>query len=202
MGLREINATRTRELLADTALTLFAERGYDSTTMEDVAHAADVGISTLYRYFPTKEQLGIAFLGEPDLMAKALDERPADEDPDVALGHAVRAFLETADRGSESARRVDELLDRNGRLRARLLEWLAETHELLSASLATRRGVPPDDVGAGASAWMTIYVLLRLRTAPDDDPRPAAEVADDVMRALAAEPVRTPLPRDDDGADA
>ena len=196
MGLREINATRTRQLLADTALTLFTEHGYDETTMEDVAHAADVGISTLYRYFPTKEQLGTAFLGEPDLMAKALEERPADEDPDVALGHAVRAFLADADRTGETSRRVDELLDRNGRLRARLLEWLAETHEALSASLASRRGVPPDDVGAGASAWMTIYVLLRLRTTSDDDPRSATEIADDVMHALAAEPVRTPLPSD------
>ena len=53
MGLRETNATRTRAAIADTALALFLDRGYEETTMEDVAAAAQVGLSTLYRYFPS-----------------------------------------------------------------------------------------------------------------------------------------------------
>ncbi len=57
MGLRERNAARTRELIINTALGLFLEHGYDATKMEDIAEAAGIGTSTLYRYFPTKDLL-------------------------------------------------------------------------------------------------------------------------------------------------
>ena len=76
MGLREINAARTRELIVDGALELFFERGYDATTMEDIAGHVGIGISTLYRYFPTKDQLATAPIGDPGLMARELAADP------------------------------------------------------------------------------------------------------------------------------
>src|SRR3978361_1534398 len=93
MGLREINATRTRELIVDAAMELFFERGYEATTMEDIAAHAGVGISTLYRYFSTKDHLGTSLLRDPGLMAAELTRRPAEESTQVALGHALLAFL-------------------------------------------------------------------------------------------------------------
>ena len=57
IGLRERKKARTRQLIADTAARLFAERGYERVAVSDVAREAEVAEQTLYNYFPTKEQL-------------------------------------------------------------------------------------------------------------------------------------------------
>ncbi len=57
VGLRERKKARTRQLIADTAARLFAERGYERVAVSDVARQAEVAEQTLYNYFPTKEQL-------------------------------------------------------------------------------------------------------------------------------------------------
>jgi AcrR family transcriptional regulator len=56
-GLRERKKARTRQLIADTAARLFAERGYENVAVSDVAREAEVAEQTVYNYFPTKEQL-------------------------------------------------------------------------------------------------------------------------------------------------
>jgi AcrR family transcriptional regulator len=57
VGLCERKKARTRQLIADTAARLFAERGYERVAVSDVAREAEVAEQTLYNYFPTKEQL-------------------------------------------------------------------------------------------------------------------------------------------------
>jgi AcrR family transcriptional regulator len=57
LGLRERKKARTRQLIADTAARLFAERGYESVAVSDVAREAEVALQTLYNYFPSKEHL-------------------------------------------------------------------------------------------------------------------------------------------------
>jgi AcrR family transcriptional regulator len=59
VGLRELKKARTRQLIADTAARLFAERGYEQVAVSDVARQAEVAEQTVYNYFPTKEQLVI-----------------------------------------------------------------------------------------------------------------------------------------------
>jgi AcrR family transcriptional regulator len=56
-GLRELKKARTRQLIADVAARLFAERGYEQVTVSDIAREAEVSEQTVYNYFPTKEQL-------------------------------------------------------------------------------------------------------------------------------------------------
>jgi AcrR family transcriptional regulator len=58
-GLRELKKARTRQLIADVAARLFAERGYEHVTVSDVAREAEVSEQTIYNYFPSKEQLVI-----------------------------------------------------------------------------------------------------------------------------------------------
>lgn len=89
MGLRERNAARTREMIIDTALSLFLSRGYEATKMEDVAEAAGIGTSTLYRYFPTKDLLVIDPLAFRGKLAEGLRARPAEESIEVALGRTM-----------------------------------------------------------------------------------------------------------------
>ena len=57
MGLRDLKKARSRQLIADTAARLFAERGYENVPVRDVAREAEVAEQTVYNYFPTKEQL-------------------------------------------------------------------------------------------------------------------------------------------------
>src|SRR5216684_1530483 len=57
MGLREFKKQRTRQAIADTAMHLFVERGFDHVTVAEVGEAAGVSEKTVFNYFPTKEDL-------------------------------------------------------------------------------------------------------------------------------------------------
>src|SRR5947209_20058922 len=56
-GLRELKKQRTRQLIADTARQLFAERGFEGVPVAEIARAAEVSEATVFNYFPTKEDL-------------------------------------------------------------------------------------------------------------------------------------------------
>jgi len=56
-GLRERKKQQTREVIAETARALFAERGFEAVRVSEVARAADVSEKTVFNYFPTKEDL-------------------------------------------------------------------------------------------------------------------------------------------------
>jgi AcrR family transcriptional regulator len=193
MGLREINAERTRQLIVDAAMELFFEHGYDATTMEDIAAHASIGISTLYRYFPTKDQLGTSLLGDPTLMAEELAGRPADEPIEKAIGQALLAFLRSAGDDPQRGAAFRRLLNDNPRLGMRVVEWLMETHHLLSEAVAARLGRPPGDLGARAAAWSAVFVLQEVGASADaGDTRDAVVVAREVMRRLARTAAVTP----------
>lgn len=161
MGLREINALRTRRLILDSAMDLFFQDGYEKTTVDDVAAHADVSTTTLYRYFPTKEELVVGYLGDPSYVAEELSKRPVDEALDVALGAALVAFVASANEDIARGKKFAQILMTNARPRARFLEWLRETQELLTVALARRAGVEENDLQVAALAWMAIFVFLR-----------------------------------------
>ncbi|KQY59767.1 hypothetical protein ASD11_09525 [Aeromicrobium sp. Root495] len=194
MGLRETNATRTRQHIVDVAIDLFLEQGYDATTMEEVAERADIGTSTLYRYFPTKELLATAPFGPPELMAQTLRSRPADEAPEVALGQAVVTLLEHATlEGEERRAKYDRMIQQNHRSRARIMDWFKEAHDALGDALAERMDAPAGDPHVAATAWMAVFVLKQTGDqAALDRSAPIGDVAADVMATLASRPVVTP----------
>src|SRR3954447_5816797 len=79
-GLRERKKQQTRQLIADTARRLFAERSFEAVTVAEVARAADVSEATVFNYFPTKEDLFYSGLEsfEEELLA-AIRERKTGE---------------------------------------------------------------------------------------------------------------------------
>lgn len=75
-GLRESKKLRTRRQLAATALELFLERGFDAVSVADVAAAAEVSKPTLFRYFPSKEDLVLdRFADHQDEVARIVRDR-------------------------------------------------------------------------------------------------------------------------------
>ncbi len=192
MGLRELKAARSRQTMTDVALELFLRDGFEETTMEQIAERAEVGTTTLYRYFPTKESLALAPLGEPGVMAAEVARRPVGEPVDEVLGHAVLALV--ADSDEAAAETMRQVVEANPRLNAGLLDWLTKEYEQLVAALAERSGRPADDAALGASAWLAVFVLQRLGQARQSGRRrlsPEA-AARRVMRDLAAAPLITP----------
>lgn len=182
MGLRERNATRTRRHIVDAATALFRDHGYDKTTMEDVAAHAEVSASTLYRYFPAKEDLVVGGLGDPAAMADVVRSRPVEETVETAAGHAVLDFVSrvVADPGPLG---VHGLIDDEPRPRARLLDWMDEAFEALVAALADRAGTSRDDITVTSCAWLCVHLLQHLKVRGDDDPvastrRAMAELAE------------------------
>src|SRR5436309_7987479 len=93
-GLRERKKARTRAAIREHALRLFRESGYQRTTVEQIAAAAEVSPSTFFRYFPTKED--VVLQDDMDTrMIEALERQPAGLGPVAAVRGAIREALES-----------------------------------------------------------------------------------------------------------
>ena len=91
-GLRARKKARTRAQIREAALGLFARQGYEATTVGEVAAAADVSLSTLFRYFPTKAQLVVA-VDLPTLVRQAFRDAAPEDTVFDAIEAAMRASL-------------------------------------------------------------------------------------------------------------
>jgi len=197
MGLREVNAARTRELILDAALELFVERGYDATTMEHVAEHAGVGTSTLYRYFPTKDQLVTEPLSLEGHLPRALLARPDDEPLDVALGHAVISLIEAPRADQRRLAQIDAAVSSSDALQVRLNEFFVLVRRELAEAIGTRLGRPGTDPYCIATAGLTTLVL-ELAADPESnativlDADAVVARARALFRSLADEPPTSP----------
>ncbi|MGW1841208.1 TetR/AcrR family transcriptional regulator [Streptomyces sp. NPDC001966] len=145
-GLRERKKLRTRIAIRQAAYRLIAEQGYDATTVEQIAAAAEVSPSTVFRYFPAKED--IVLTDEYDLVLEtALRRRPAGEPPLESLRHVLTgtlaAFLAT---GEEELRQRTRLMVEVPSVRGRMAESMSGTAEVLAGALAARSGRAPGDL--------------------------------------------------------
>src|SRR5919201_6303830 len=99
-GLRERKKRQTRQLIADTARRLFAERGFEAVTVAEVARAADVSEATVFNYFPTKEDLFYSGMETFEaLLVEAVRARSAGE---TVLRAFQRFVVENTKRLAES----------------------------------------------------------------------------------------------------
>lgn len=94
-GLRARKKRRTRRALADAALRLFAEQGYDTTTVAQIAEAADVSTKTFFNYFPAKEDVLFSDANHRLATAiEAIEERSTDETLEQTISRVVRRLID------------------------------------------------------------------------------------------------------------
>ncbi|MER6450725.1 TetR family transcriptional regulator [Streptomyces venezuelae] len=147
-GLRESKKLRTRRQLADTALELFLERGFDAVSVADVAAAAEVSKPTLFRYFPTKEDLLLdRFADHQDEVARIVRERPAGRTPVAAVhAHFLTALAErdpiTGLCDHPEVLSFQRLLYTTASLESRLSHYSDREVELLAAALEAESVLP------------------------------------------------------------
>ncbi|MCS7475372.1 TetR/AcrR family transcriptional regulator [Umezawaea endophytica] len=166
-GRRERKKAATRQALADAALRLFLDRGFDAVGVREIADAADVATTTLFKYFPTKESL---VFDEDAGRAEALAAAVRDRAPGTSVVDALRALVEHdvvrrhTDPDMAGFRR---LLDETPALRDyRRGMWLR--HEAsLAAAVAADAGLPPDDPRCAALAHFVLDSPDFISAAPD-----------------------------------
>jgi AcrR family transcriptional regulator len=156
-GLRERKKQRTHDTIARVALELFAERGYDETTLDDIAEAADVSKRTIFSYYQSKED--ILFHDEPRILLE-IDERLRGRAPGTTTVDALAGLLVSfvPDRQAGLRKRV---VGNNEALRISERARFGRVEELLAESIAQDLQAGPDDIRPlliAASVTAAFYV--------------------------------------------
>lgn len=145
-GLRERKKIKTRIAIRRATYRLISEQGYDATTIEQIAEAAEVSPSTVFRYFAAKEDIVLTDEYDP-VMEAGLRNRPADEPPLESLRFIVTesltAFLASEE---EELRQRTRLMVEVPAIRARMTETMSDSAKVLARALADRSGRSPDDL--------------------------------------------------------
>lgn len=151
-----------RSLLAQTAMRLFFEKGFDGTTVDEVATAAGVSRRTLFNYFKTKEDLALSGLdAQGEGIAERLAARPAQEDPWVSLRQAFEV-LEEMDSTAAGRFELISLLFGNDALRAGHAEKLSRWTDLLAPVIEGRLSQSDDRFIASRAIVSAAIVCLRV----------------------------------------
>jgi len=141
-GVRERTRLAIRRELAEAALRLFTERGFDDTTAREIAAAVGVSERTFFRYFSSKEDVVLGVLDELGIeLAARLAARPAGEAPFIALRRSFDLMTETLTRDPEWSLAVLHLTHRVPALRARQVDKQDRWATRLAEVLADRMGV-------------------------------------------------------------
>jgi AcrR family transcriptional regulator len=161
-SLRDKHKSQTRDALREAALKLFAARGYDATTTEDIAEKAGVSARTFFRYFPTKES--VLFFGGRDWIRSMAEEYPRQPASHSDLEAMLATFTGTVPR---LARRRQSLLlsqraiASSATLRGLQYDHLTEDIETLAQAVAARRCLPAPDESCALLAAVSLLAHRR-----------------------------------------
>ncbi|MGD0244814.1 MAG: TetR family transcriptional regulator [Streptosporangiaceae bacterium] len=184
-GLRARKRERTRDAIANAAISLFLERGFDQVPVADIAARAEVSKPTLFRYFPAKEDLVLHRIADHHgEAARVVRDRPPGVSPMTALHRHFRAGLDRRDpvtglNDHPEVLAFHELVFTTPSLAGRLVQWTLGNEEALAAALG-------DDITARLQAAQVLAVqrvlaqanwqrLVAGRTADDVHPEAVAD---------------------------
>ena len=141
-GLRERKKLRTRETIVTVALELFAERGYQQTTVAEIADAAEVSKGTVFAYFPSKEDIVFA---DTAPVCEDLLRRLRDRTSDRSAAEVLRSFMGEHATAPDARRLLRErLIAEDEQLRSHYRARLGVIEDAISAAIAEDLGDAPD----------------------------------------------------------
>ena len=151
-------------------MQLYVERGFDDTTVADIAGKAGVTARTYFRHFADKREVLIDGSSELQVATvAALEGAPADATPMKAVGVALDAFAEVLGSGRDHSRQRQAIINSHPDLQERELIKLASLAAALAAGLR-RRGVPEPDASLAAEAGLVVVrVAFERWTRPGSD---------------------------------
>ncbi|MFE6690490.1 TetR/AcrR family transcriptional regulator [Streptomyces sp. NPDC057743] len=179
-GLRERKKRQTRQRIAEVAVGLFVERGFDRVTIAEVAAAAEVSVNTLYNYYESKEDLVLPpDQASPQRLADIVRARPAGESAARAVLAHLRDELRRHDRAvglTAGFGRFFEMMRAAPTLTARLEDLGRQMTDALHVVLAEETGAAADDltprVVASQIGWFhsLVYAEIGRRIVAGEDP--------------------------------
>lgn len=186
VGLRERKMARTKAAIQRHALRLFHEHGYGGTTIEKIAEEAEVSPSTVYRYFPTKEDIVLEDDLDPLILA-SFQAQP----PELSPLHAMRNALRELFTGL-SAEDMAIIRDRAAltlsvpEVRAAMLNQYAEVAGSIAEAVAKRVGRPADDFSVRNFAGALVGTLFSIALMANDEQADYIELLDASLAHLEA----------------
>lgn len=186
-GLRERKKQQTRETIARVALQLFSERGYEHTTLADIADAADVSKRTIFAYFDSKEE--ILFCGDTaffERLRQKLEQRPEG----ATTVDALREFVSSLPSNDEGTKLRKKIIGEDESLRLGALARFARIEQLIAESIAKDLGAEPGDLRASlaAASMLAAFRTVMERLEAESEQPPSHEQAmatiDEVLEFL------------------
>ena len=148
LGLRERKKQQVRQVIADTAEALFAERGFEQVTIAEIAQAADVSKKTVFNYFPAKEDL---YFDQDQAMEAGLIRAVRERGPGESVLGACRRFYidgldQMADQEAGPLTAHARILAASPALQARQREIFHRQEQSLAHEIAATTGAAPDQL--------------------------------------------------------
>ncbi|ALE75606.1 MULTISPECIES: TetR/AcrR family transcriptional regulator [unclassified Pseudonocardia] len=167
-GRRERKKAATRQKIADTAIRLFLERGYDTVGIRDVAAEADVAVTTLFSHFASKEALVFEQDDDVELrLAHAVRDRAPGEPLVPALCREMQAMVRHC--ASGAAAPIWRMIDGTPALKEYEKAMRLRHAASLTTAVAADVGVPPDTTACRTLATFVIDSHALAREAPDPE---------------------------------
>ncbi|WP_330217262.1 acyl-CoA-like ligand-binding transcription factor [Paenibacillus durus] len=187
VGLRERKKIKTRAAIQQNAIRLFREQGYQATTVEQIAEAAEISPSTFFRYFATKEAVVLEDDYDPFLI-EAYRKQPPELSPIQALRNAVREGFSLIPEEERSGiwERVSMAMS-IPELRAAEIQQITRTGEMVADIIAERLGCSPGELKIRALVGAFLGVVISTQIYYFEHPeREFIDILDESLALLEA----------------
>jgi AcrR family transcriptional regulator len=185
-----------RSAIWDAAIGLFAERGFEETTTDEIARAAGVSTRTFFRYFASKADLmGQGMITYRTLLGDAVRQAPDALTPIQVLRHTVHKVAADA-AAQPRTRQIVDIASASPAAREAQLARRAEVENALAESFATRSRIETDDEVSGRllAALTLAAVDVTFRIWSKTDGADIVAIADDVLDTLTGLVADRPAP--------
>jgi AcrR family transcriptional regulator len=185
-GLRERKKQRTREAIVEAAFELFDERGFDGTTIADIAEAAEIAPRTFFSYFPSKDDVVFHDFEERHAMVASWlrDREPGTNAIDALRAGIASSIGELEAVDLEEKRCRNRLVRENESLAAHSEHLSGRFAELLAEAAAEDLGDAPGDLRPRLVGAATVAAIGVIEDVPDEDVHASVETIDSLLAFL------------------